>query len=144
VQGHDAEEVIIPCQGTRPARAGVTNSGSEAHVTHLSDPELVRRTLQGDTAAFGTLVERYKQVVYGVCVSLLGDFALAQDLAQEAFPKAFQHVHRLTMPEHFGNWLCIIARNEMTLSTSHIRTAHTAPDPRWLTVPARREAANHP
>ena len=35
-------------------------------MTHLSDPELVRRTLQGDTTAFGTLVERYKQVVYGV------------------------------------------------------------------------------
>src|SRR5262249_31080032 len=42
------------------------------HVTHLSDPALVRRTLQGDTTAFGTLVERHKQVVYGVCVNLLG------------------------------------------------------------------------
>jgi RNA polymerase sigma factor (sigma-70 family) len=90
-------------------------------VTHLSDPELVRRTLQGDTAAFGTLVERYKQVVYGVCVSLLGDFALAQDLAQDAFLKAFQHVHRLAMPERFGNWLCIIARNECLL---YLRQVH--------------------
>jgi len=99
----------------------VPNSGSEAHVTHLSDPELVRRTLQGDTTAFGTLVERYKQVVYGVCVSLLGDFALAQDLAQDAFLKAFQHVHRLAMPERFGNWLCIIARNECLL---YLRQVH--------------------
>jgi RNA polymerase sigma factor (sigma-70 family) len=99
----------------------VTNSGSEAHVTHLSDLELVRSTLQGDTTAFGTLVERYKQVVYGVCVSLLGDFALAQDLAQDAFLKAFQHVHRLAMPERFGNWLCIIARNECLL---YLRQVH--------------------
>jgi RNA polymerase sigma factor (sigma-70 family) len=90
-------------------------------MTHLSDPELVRRTLQGDTTAFDTLVERYKQVVYGVCVSLLGDFALAQDLAQDAFLKAFQHVHRLAMPERFGNWLCIIARNECRL---YLRQAH--------------------
>jgi RNA polymerase sigma factor (sigma-70 family) len=105
----------------RPAWAGVANSGSEAHVTHVSDPELVRRTLQGDTTAFGTLVERYKQAVYGVCVSLLGDFALAQDLAQEAFLKAFQHVHRLAMPERFGNWLCIIARNECLL---YLRQVH--------------------
>ena len=100
--------------------------GSEAHVTHLSDPELVRRTLQGDTTAFGTLVERYKQVVYGVCVSLLGDFALAQDLAQDAFLKAFQHVHRLAMPERFGNWLCIIARNECRL---YLRQAHATGAP---------------
>jgi RNA polymerase sigma factor (sigma-70 family) len=99
----------------------VTHSGSEVHVTHLSDPELVRRTLQGDTTAFGILVERYKQVVYGVCVSLLGDFALAQDLAQDAFLRAFQHVHRLAMPERFGNWLCIIARNECLL---YLRQVH--------------------
>jgi RNA polymerase sigma factor (sigma-70 family) len=96
-------------------------------VTHLSDPELVRRTLQGDTAAFGTLVERYKQVVFGVCVSLLGDFALAQDLAQDTFLKAFQHVHRLAMPERFGNWLCIIARNECRL---YLRQAHASEAPR--------------
>jgi RNA polymerase sigma-70 factor (ECF subfamily) len=95
-------------------------------VTHLSDSELVRRTLQGDTAAFGTLVERYKQVVYGVCVSLLGDFALAQDLAQDVFLKAFQHVHRLAMPERFGNWLCIIARNECRL---YLRQAHATVAP---------------
>lgn len=95
-------------------------------MTHLSDPELVRRTLRGDTTAFDTLVERYKQVVYGVCVSLLGDFALAQDLTQDAFLKAFQHVHRLTTPERFGNWLCIIARNECRL---YLRQAHATVAP---------------
>ena len=115
------------CRGTCPAQAGVTSSGTEARMTHPSDPELVRRTLQGDTTAFDTLVERYKQVVYGVCVSLLGDFALAQDLAQDAFLKAFQHVHRLTTPERFGNWLCIIARNECRL---YLRQARATVAPR--------------
>ena len=95
-------------------------------MAHLSDPELVRRTLQGDTTAFDTLVERYKQVVYGVCVSLLGDFALAQDLAQDAFLKAFQHMHRLATPERFGNWLCIIARNECRL---YLRQTHAMAAP---------------
>jgi len=46
----------------------VTNSGSEVHVTHLSDPELVRRTLQGDITAFDTLVERYKQEVHDLSI----------------------------------------------------------------------------
>ena len=115
------------CRGTCPAQAGVTSSGTEARMTPPSDPELVRRTLQGDTTAFDTLVERYKQVVYGVCVSLLGDFALAQDLAQDAFLKAFQHVHRLTTPERFGNWLCIIARNECRL---YLRQARATVTPR--------------
>jgi class 3 adenylate cyclase len=81
----------------------------EATMTHDSDMELVTRTLQGDAVAFGTLVERYQQAVHAVCVSLVHDFDLAQDLTQEAFLKALQHLHHLAIPARFGNWLRIIA-----------------------------------
>ena len=84
-------------------------------MTRDSDMELVTRTLQGDAVAFGTLVERYQQAVHAVCVSILRDFDLAQDLTQEAFLKALQHLHRLTIPARFGNWLRIIAVNECRL-----------------------------
>jgi RNA polymerase sigma factor (sigma-70 family) len=84
-------------------------------MTHDSDAELVTRTLQGDAVAFGTLVERYQQAVHAICVSILHDFDLAQDLTQEAFLKALQHLHRLTIPARFGNWLRIIAVNECRL-----------------------------
>jgi RNA polymerase sigma factor (sigma-70 family) len=92
-------------------------------MTHHSDTELVARTLQGDAAAFGTLVERYKQAVYGVCVSVVHDFDLAQDLAQEAFIKAFQHLYRLALPARFGHWLRIIAVNECRLYLRQARSA---------------------
>ena len=84
-------------------------------MTHDSDMELVTRALQGDAAAFGTLVERYQQAVHAVCVSILHDFDLAQDLTQEAFLKALQHLHHLVIPDRFGNWLRIIAVNECRL-----------------------------
>ena len=84
-------------------------------MTHDSDMELVTRTLQGDAVAFGTLVERYQQAVHAVCVSILHDFDLAQDLTQEALLKALQHLHRLAIPARFGNWLRIIAVNECRL-----------------------------
>ena len=84
-------------------------------MTHDSDVELVTRTLQGDAVAFGTLVERYQQAVHAVCVSILHDFDLAQDLTQEAFLKALQHLHHLAIPARFGNWLRIIAVNECRL-----------------------------
>lgn len=90
-----------------------------------SDTDLVTRTLQGDAAAFGTLVERYKQAVYGVCVSLLHDFDLAQDLTQDTFLKAFQHLDRLAMPERFSNWLRIIAVNECRLYLRRTRSAQS-------------------
>jgi RNA polymerase sigma factor (sigma-70 family) len=89
-----------------------------------SDTELITHTLQGDSTAFDTLVERYKQAVYGVCVSVLRDFDLAQDLTQETFLKAFQHLDRLAMPERFGNWLRIIAVNECRLHLRRARAAH--------------------
>lgn len=50
-----------------------------------NDAELVRRTRQGDRAAFGELVARYRQMVYGLCYHQVGQFENAQDLGQEAF-----------------------------------------------------------
>jgi RNA polymerase sigma factor (sigma-70 family) len=93
----------------------MTGNQPEVTMTPDSDTELVTRTLQGDAVAFGTLVERYQQAVHAVCVSILHDFDLAQDLIQEAFLKALQHLHRLTIPARFGNWLRIIAVNECRL-----------------------------
>ena len=58
-------------------------------MTQRSDPELVARALAGDAAAFGTLIERYKQPVYGVCVSLVRDFDLAQDMLRKPFSRLF-------------------------------------------------------
>jgi len=92
-------------------------------MTYLSDADLVTRTLHGDATAFGTLVERYQRAVYGVCVSQVHDFDLAQDLAQNAFLKAFQHLHRLAMPTHFGPWLRVIATNECRLYLRQARSA---------------------
>jgi adenylate cyclase len=100
---------------------------------------LVTHARQGDTAAFGTLVERYKQAVYGVCISLLHDFDLAQDLTQEAFLKAFQHLDRLAMPERFGNWLRIIAVNECRL---YLRRTRSAQRPARL-FPAQTASQTH-
>jgi RNA polymerase sigma factor (sigma-70 family) len=92
-------------------------------MTHLSDADLVTRALHGDATAFGTLVELYQHAVYGVCVSLVHDFDLAQDLAQDTFLKAFQHLSRLAMPTHFGSWLRVIAANACRLSMRQARSA---------------------
>ena len=109
-------------------------------MSYHSDTELITHTLQGDSAAFDALVERYKQAVYGVCVSVLRDFDLAQDLAQETFLKAFQHLHKLAMPERFGNWLRIIAVNECRL---HLRRARSALMPGRVLYPQVLEGQAH-
>jgi len=77
----------------------------------MDEFELVRRCLEGDNGAFDELVRRYRDRVYGMALHILGDRDLAEDLAQEAFLRAFQ---RLAMFDprkgSFSAWL-------MTLTT---------------------------
>ncbi len=75
----------------------------------LDVAELVRRAQQGEAEAFGGLVERFRDAVYGLCYHRCGDFDLARDLAQEAFVRAYQHLGQLSEPASFPRWLRRIA-----------------------------------
>jgi RNA polymerase sigma factor (sigma-70 family) len=72
---------------------------------------LVVRARQGDQKAFGELVDRYRDMVYGLGYHLTGDFETARDLAQEAFVQAFVKLNQLREPGKFAGWLRKIATN---------------------------------
>lgn len=76
-----------------------------------TDGQLVARARQGDREAFGELVDRYRDMVYGLGYHLTGDFEAARDLAQEAFVQAFVKLGQLREPEKFAGWLRRIATN---------------------------------
>jgi RNA polymerase sigma-70 factor, ECF subfamily len=76
-----------------------------------SDRELVARAQAGDAEAFGELVTRYRDMVYGLCYHLTQDFEAARDLAQEAFVQAYVKLGQLRGPERFAGWLRRIATN---------------------------------
>ena len=73
------------------------------------DEELVRETKAGSQEAFGQLLARYKDAVFGVAFHRLQDFEEARDVTQEAFVKAFQGLGKLRRPAAFANWLYRIA-----------------------------------
>lgn len=75
-----------------------------------TDRELVDATLNGDCEAFGQLVERYERGVRAVIVRIVGDTHAAQDVAQEAFVKAYRNLTHLRRAGAFGPWLYRIAR----------------------------------
>ena len=77
----------------------------------LKDLTLVRRTLAGDTAAFGDLVERYSGLVHGIILERVRRPEDAQDLTQETFCKAYSQLSDLRHPARFAPWLAQIARN---------------------------------
>lgn len=76
-----------------------------------SDAELVALTLNGERAAFRELVLRYSAATHALVYSTLGATCDAEDLAQEAFLRAFKNLSSLRRPDRFGSWLYGITRN---------------------------------
>ena len=72
---------------------------------------LVRKARDGDTAAFGEIVRRYQNLVFATALQILRDPALAEDVAQEAFVKAFLSLQDLRTESSFPPWLRKIVRN---------------------------------
>jgi RNA polymerase sigma-70 factor (ECF subfamily) len=74
---------------------------------------LIGAAQRGDKAAFGRLVRKYHRLVVGVAYHLTGDAATAEDVAQETFLRAWQHLPRFEPRRavSFRAWLCRIARN---------------------------------
>ncbi|MFQ6043592.1 MAG: sigma-70 family RNA polymerase sigma factor, partial [Candidatus Poribacteria bacterium] len=74
-----------------------------------SDAELIKRTLAGDDAAFGFLVDKYKGAVHALAYRKIGDFQIAEEITQDAFMKAYRNLGNLKDPARFPGWLYVIA-----------------------------------
>lgn len=75
------------------------------------DALLVERCLKGDERAYGTLLGRYRRVVYSLVYRMVGNAEEAQDLSQEAFIRAFRNLGSYDRTRSFSNWLFKIASN---------------------------------
>jgi RNA polymerase sigma factor (sigma-70 family) len=75
-----------------------------------SDSSIIRKVLQGEREAFNELVTRYLPVVHAMACAYTRDPCEADDVAQEAFLKAFRELHTLRNPGKFGAWIASIVR----------------------------------
>jgi RNA polymerase sigma-70 factor, ECF subfamily len=76
-----------------------------------SDAALVARARQGDSAAYGTLIQRYLHPAYAVALAGLGEPADAEDVCQDSFVTALKRIEECRQPDQFGAWLLAIVRN---------------------------------
>ncbi len=76
-----------------------------------SDQELIAAALARDTAAFGELVTRYQNRLFGALTHMLGSAEDAKDVAQDAFVLAFQKLATFRGDAQFYSWLFRIAMN---------------------------------
>ncbi len=74
-----------------------------------ADRDLVLRTRRGEVQAFGELVRRYQSSVFNVCYRMLGERMEAEDLAQEAFIRAYRRLGTYDADRPFGPWVRRVA-----------------------------------
>jgi RNA polymerase sigma-70 factor, ECF subfamily len=77
----------------------------------VTDAQLVERTLAGSEDAFAALVARHQRSVYNLLARMLRNPALAEELAQESFLKAYTHLRSFKPEFKFANWILRIAHN---------------------------------
>lgn len=84
----------------------------------LSDFELVKMTKNGDVEAFSELVRRHEQNVYNLACRFMREPSLAEDMAQEAFLKAFRLLKGFRGDCSFSTWMyrvtCSVCLTELT------------------------------
>jgi RNA polymerase sigma-70 factor (ECF subfamily) len=113
---------IRPVAGSHPI---------EATLMADADAELVRQSQRGDPSAFEELVRKHQQMIHALTFRMTGSLADAEDLAQEAFIRAFAQIGSFGGGAKFSTWLYSIAmhaclnwrRNEARRSQAHANCA---------------------
>ena len=78
----------------------------------LSDAEIVGEVRAGRIDLFETLMRRYNQRVYRLARAVMRNDAEAEDVAQEAWVRAWSHLSQWEGRASFSTWLCRIALHE--------------------------------
>jgi len=86
--------------------------------TALDDRELAVMAARGREPAFRELLTRYERPIFSLVYRMVGDRALAEDLAQEAFIRAFNAIGTYKPSYKFSNWILKIANNH---TIDHLR-----------------------
>ena len=75
------------------------------------ETDWIRLSREGNAEAFTELVRQYQQMIHSLAYRMTGSMHDAEDLAQESFVRAWQHLDTFQGESKFSTWLCRIAMN---------------------------------
>lgn len=81
-------------------------------LAELPDERLVELVLAGESAAFEPLMRRHNQRLYRIARAILRDDSEAEDVMQDAYVRAYQHLDQFAGRAKFSTWLSRIAVHE--------------------------------
>jgi RNA polymerase sigma-70 factor (ECF subfamily) len=84
----------------------------------IDDKQLAAQAAQGREGAYRELLGRYERPVFSLVYRMVRDRTLAEDLAQEAFIRAFNAIHSYNPRYKFSSWIFKIANNH---TIDHLR-----------------------
>jgi RNA polymerase sigma-70 factor, ECF subfamily len=95
----------------------------------LSDEEVVVRVLAGETAMFEIVMRRHNQRLYRVARAILRNDGEAEDVMQDAYVRAYEHLDQFAGRAKFSTWLTRIAVHE-ALARQHRRKRYEELEPK--------------
>src|SRR5688572_29051254 len=109
----------------------------DRHDSAGTDPDpgsdLVTRAAAGDEYAFGQLYDQWFDRVHHLAEGIVRDRAVAAEVTQDAFLRAWQSLATVREPAAFGGWLLRIARNT-ALNRRRVEIRTRAVDGEGLTM----------
>ncbi|HHN47369.1 MAG TPA: sigma-70 family RNA polymerase sigma factor [Bacteroidales bacterium] len=92
-------------------------------MAQIDDNAIIARVLDGETAAFEHLVNRYKDMAFSIARRVCKSAEDAEEVAQDAFLKAYQALDRFKQESKFSTWLYRIVTNTAISSTRKKKVA---------------------
>jgi RNA polymerase sigma-70 factor (ECF subfamily) len=78
----------------------------------VPDDEVIQHVRDGETPWFAVLMRRYNQRLFRVARAILGNDGEAEDVVQDAYVRAYTHLHQFAGRAAFATWLTRIAMHE--------------------------------
>src|SRR5438270_330154 len=90
--------------------------------TGIDEGALVAQSRQGDTVAFGELVRRYEGKIFRLAQHVTQNREDAEDVLQETFMKAYEHLDQFKGDSKFYTWIVRIAVNQALMKLRRRKT----------------------
>lgn len=97
----------------------------------MNEKELINTILDGDKNAYRQIIEKYRHMVFRVCMGFIHEKELANDLTQEIFLNAFIKLESFRGKSAFSTWLYRIAVNANLNYLRKIKKRHIFPKNQW-------------
>lgn len=80
-------------------------------MTHIEDQHYINLVLNGNSNAFATLLDRYKDMVYTLALKMLNNKEEAEEIAQDTFIKIYNALNKFKGESKFSTWVYKVTYN---------------------------------